>query len=200
MGDGLEFSEACARYFAEMTRDRKARWTRQTEKQYRASCRMFTELMCDAPLGSITRQHAARFLETIGRLRADYGKLGNANSLPLDKLLELHRGEPHLSNTTLNRHALALSGLFKWAIGAGLYETSNPFAGQRRNVGRSSRSRWQPFRIDELNQLFTHPLLQVSFKDRVTPKRHSPHTRAHVAARHRPLLWSSARRDLRFAR
>ena len=137
---------------------------------------MFTELMCDAPLGSITRQHAARFLETIGRLRADYGKLGNANSLPLDKLLELHRGEPHLSNTTLNRHALALSGLFKWAIGAGLYETSNPFAGQRRNVGRSSRSRWQPFRIDELNQLFTHPLLQVSFKDRVTPKRHSPQT------------------------
>ena len=112
----------------------------------------------DAPIASITRKDAAAFLETIATLRPDYGKFGNAKSLPLNRLLKERSGERGHSNATVNRHARALSGLFEWTLGSGLHEGPNPFAGQRRKVARSSRTGWQPFSTGELKALFAHPL------------------------------------------
>ena len=56
--------------------------------------------MQDSPIGSVTREDAARFLETIADLRPDYGKFGNVKALPLNELLARYKGPPGLSNAT----------------------------------------------------------------------------------------------------
>ena len=175
-GSGLTISEAVERYFAYNTRDRNARWTRQTEVQYRASCQLFTQFMGDGPITSVTKDFLPPFLETIGGLRRDYGRFGSVKTLSLEKLLEDSKGSPGLSNGTLNRHARALSGLFKWALSSELYEGANPFSGHRRRVARSSRIGWQPFSIEELAALFAHPLLTEHFERRARPAKHSNRT------------------------
>lgn len=175
-GDGPTLTEATDRYFADRTRDPSARWTHQTEVQYRASGRLFASSMRDAPVASVTKQDAARFLETIACLRPDYGKSASAKALPFDELLKRYKGEAGLSNATLNRHARALHGFFDWAHASGLFEEPNPFAGHWRSTGRSSRTGWQPFSMEELKALFGQPLLETPYERRVHPARHSPQT------------------------
>ncbi len=176
-GEAPPISEAAERYFADQMRDPSARWTRQTEVQYRASVRLFKDYAQDAPLDAVNREEAAGFLSSIGRLHRNYGRSKKARGLHLDELLARYPGPPHLSNATLNRHSRALHGLFKWAAKVGLREGENPFAGQQRTTGRQSRTGWEPFTVEELKALFGHPLLaETSREKRVRPPRHSTQT------------------------
>ncbi len=176
-GAAPPITEAAERYFADQMRDPSARWTRQTEMQYRASARLFADFAQDAPIDAVTREEAAGFLSTIGRLHRNYGRSKKARGLHLDELLARSPGPPHLSNATLNRHSRALHGLFKWAAKVGLREGENPFAGQQRPTGRQSRTGWEPYTVEELNALFGHALLTETSRDeRVRPGRHSMQT------------------------
>ena len=175
-GSGKAFKEVADRYFADRTRDPAARWSGQTEKQYRATCRLFGDFVGATRIDGITREMAAEFLETIGRLHRDYARSSRAKALTLDELLEKYpAGEgTGLSNVTLNRHAGALHGLFKWARKRGLFDGENPFAEQSRPSGRNH---YVPFTIDELNKLFSHPLLtDATHAERTNPSRHSAQT------------------------
>jgi integrase len=176
-GKSIVVSEAADRFLSERMRDPDARWTRQTELQYRTSCRLFADYVQNAPLDAVTREDAADFLTTLGRLHPNYGRSSKSKGLNLDQLLKLYGGKTGLSNATLNRHLRALNGLFKWAAQAGLYDNSNPFSGLHRSTGRRSRTGWQPFTVDELNALIRHPiLLESSLEERLYPRKHTPQT------------------------
>ena len=171
---GLSVSDATARYVAERMRDPSASWSNQTKAQYEASFRLFGEHVEGAALPAITRQDASSFLDTLARLHKDWGRAPEASKLPLSDLLERYSGEPGLTNKTLNRHATALSGFFRWAKSNGLYEGDNPFSNQMRAVGRKNATGYRPFTEDELGRLFRLPLFtETPTEQRLRPNKHT---------------------------
>jgi len=155
LGAAPSLSEAAERYLEERTRDPNAKPTAQTVAQMRTSYRLFGDYMQDSRLDEVTREDASGFLETIAKLHRDYGRSPKAKGLPLPELLRRYSSEgTGLSNRTLNRHAAALSGLYKWARKRGLFDGENPFAEQTRPEGRQSEVGWLPFTSGELGRLF----------------------------------------------
>jgi integrase len=149
---GEAFSAVASRYLTELQRDAGAKLTEQTIGQARAVFRLFKDFTSDAPLASIDRAVAADFLTTVSQLHPHWGRAKAAQDMPLDELLKkFGHGKEQLSNTTLNRYASALSGLFKWARQRGQFDGQNPFAEQNRKKGSAG---WLPFTIEELNKLF----------------------------------------------
>jgi integrase len=150
-GHGITFSEASARFLADRQRDPAAAMSEGARLQYETVFRLFGQFVDDAPLDSIDRKTAAEFLETISHLDPHYGQHHGVKDIPL---ADLPRGTG-LSNRTLNKYAMMLSAVFKWADRTGRYEGRNPFAGQG---GRKVEVQgWLPFTLDELNRLFADP-------------------------------------------
>ena len=172
---GTRVSEAAARYVAEKMRDARAGWTEQTRKQYEATYRLFSEFVSDAAVTEVTREDASGFLDAISTLDKHWARSPKTRGLPLRQLLERCSGGPGLTNTTLNRHATALSGLFKWARRQGLVKGESPFSEMLRSKGRRSETTYLPFEIDELNALFHAPLFSItSYDQRSRPNNHTP--------------------------
>lgn len=161
---GEPFSTTAARYVAERMRDPNAAWTEQTRHQNEVTFRLFADHVGDATLTSIRRPDVADFLETVGRLHRDYGRSPKSKGLTLDQLLERYPGPPYLTNRTINRHASALSGLWRWARRRGLVEGESPAAEQMRDAGENP---WLPFTTDELRALFQ------GLEFEVRPNRHT---------------------------
>jgi integrase len=72
-----------------------------------------------------------------------------------------------ISNRTRNAYATTLRSVFEYARRCGRFQGYNPFDGMKAKVVGSS---YQPFTVDELQQLFD------AMPRDVTPKRHSPDT------------------------
>jgi integrase len=171
-GNGEKFVDAAARYVAAMVRDADAAWTKQTQHQNEATYRLFGDYLNGAPVASVTREDAAKFLDTLATLHPDYGRSPSSKGKSLSALVETfaNKGET-LTNRTLNRHTTALSALFNWAKQTGIYTGDNPFSGQLRKSGAAG---WQPMNDDELKKLLASPLLAKSRrKDRVQPAKHT---------------------------
>jgi integrase len=126
-GDGLlHFTEAAELHLAALCRDPGAAPRRQTIQGQRAIHTLFSTFIKDAPLASITRAQVNDFLTHIGRARG-------------------------LSNRSLNKYAVTLAGVFRWARDAGKFEGGNPF--ERRGFREAKGTGWSPFSSDELTKL-----------------------------------------------
>ena len=80
-----------------------------------------------------------------------------------------------MTNRTLNRHASALSCVFKWADKRGHFDGRNPFQGQSRK--NADGTGWRAYTIKELNTLFAGPLFgDVPTNERISPGQHSIET------------------------
>lgn len=168
-GTAPKISEAGETFLTERQRDKSARLTTQTENQMRATFRLFRDYTHDAPLDTITRDDAAKFLDTIAGLHPHYGRRPGASKQTLSELLEKYSaGDGNgLSNKTLNRHQSALKTLFRWARKRGMVDGENPFADLARTKARHSEVTWLPYTVAELNKLFDG----VSFDTKI--KKHS---------------------------
>ncbi len=155
-GTAPRVSEAGEVFISERQRDKAARLTAQTAAQHRATFRLFSDFIQDAPLDAITREDAAGFLDTIANLHPHYGRRPGAAKISLQDLLKrFPAGDGDgLSNRTVNRHQSALKTLFRWARKRGIVDGENPFADLARPKARQSEVTWLPFTIEELNQLF----------------------------------------------
>lgn len=178
-GGGLPFSEAAARFIAELQRDETAALTEQTRAQHEAVFRLFADFSQDAPLKSIDRATASEFLDRVARLHPDWGRSPETKKLTFAEVMERHadKGEG-LSNKTLNRYVSSLTSFFKWARKRGYVEeaSSNPFSEQSRPKARKGTFEWVPYTIDELNTIFSAPVFHVSEDMRIKPKAHSIET------------------------
>jgi integrase len=156
-------------FLAERQRDRSARLTAQTAAQHRATFRLFSDYMQDAPLDTITRDDAAGFLDAMAGLHRHYGRRPGAAKLTLHDLLKrFPAGDGDgLSNRTINRHQSALKTLFRWARKRGMVEGENPFADLARPKARQSEVAWLPFTVAELNTLFAGAQFEIQ------PDRHT---------------------------
>lgn len=209
-GAGLRFSEAAARFIAELQRDETAALTEQTRAQHEAVFRLFGDFVHDAPLKAIDRAAASEFLDKVARLHPDWGRSPETKKLTFIDVMKRHadKGEG-LSNKTLNRYVSSLTSLFKWARKRGYVDeaSSNPFTEQSRPKARKGTFEWLPYTVDELNSIFQAPIFQTPHDECIKPKVHSVET----ALRWVPLiaLFSGMRlneicqlkkSDIRFAR
>jgi integrase len=173
---GDKFSDAAARYVAEMQRDAAAAWTKQTQHQNELTYRLFSDYLNGASVSSVTREDAVKFLGLIATLHPDYGRSPSAKGKSLAGLLELYGDKDEaLTNKTLNRHTTSLNSLFKWAKRTGIYTGDNPFSGLLRKVGRGKE--WLPLNTEELNLLFHSPLLTEAPRAKlIKPDEHTSQT------------------------
>ncbi len=170
---GRSISKVAALYVADRMRDDVAAWTGQTEKQHRGTFRRFAEYLHDCSFADVTRGDVAKFLEALSQLNKHYGRLAATDDMTIWEVLEKFDKPPHLSNRTLNRHARALHGLFKWARRREWFEGENPAAEQTRPEGRVDRRKWLPWTVEELNTWFTSDLYaDTSYEQRVKPNQH----------------------------
>jgi integrase len=155
-----------------MVRDAEAAWTKQTQHQNEATYGLFSDYLNGASVASVTREDAAKFLDTIATLHPDYGRSPSSKGLSLSALAEKYGGKGEgLTNRTLNRHNTALSSFFTWAKKAGVYTGDNPFSGQLRKAGSTG---WLPMNTEELKKLVASPLLAKEGRDeRVKPEKHT---------------------------
>lgn len=188
-GQARPISEAGKLWLAEMMQAGEAQWTKQTELQNGGTLRLFADFANNAPLDAITRADASAFLSALARLNADYGKGKKNKGKTLNQLLRDCSGEPGLTRKTLKRHASALFGLYRWCADVGHLPENhpNPFSQRQKRDKKIKRSNrtfesksgtgWLPFKPDELEALFSHPLLKDATRaERVKPEEHSPRT------------------------
>ena len=142
-------------YFKFVAHDESAAWTRQTTSQYGSTVRLFTSFFgANSPIASVDRESAVRFLDSVALLDPKWGRYGNAKDFTFDELLAKYPGK--LTNRTINRHHIALRGLFDWAIDRRYYskEEGNPFGFKLRKKGNRTKN---PFTIEMLNALLELP-------------------------------------------
>jgi integrase len=76
-----------------------------------------------------------------------------------------------LTNRTINSYIHALSGVFRLADKEGHFEGRNPFAGRTLEETNSS---WRSYKTDELDNLFSTPLLRyMPTEQRICPARYA---------------------------
>ena len=165
---GVKLEKTIEAYMDYMAHDENASWTRQTTAQYRSTMRLFSDYVGpNVEFQSIGPDSATGFLDKISHLHPHWGKHAGVKDLSFDDLLKKYPGK--LTNKTINRHHIALRGLFQWGIDRKYYrkEEGNPFAFKLRKKGNRTKL---PFTIEMLNALLEQPIVQ--------PQQHS---------------WSSAR-------
>ena len=147
--------EVANAYFEYVAHDENASWTAQTTAQYESTVRLLSNHVGGGKgIATISTDVATSFLDRIARLHPHWGRYGNTKDLSLDELLAKYPGK--LTNKTINRHHIALRGLFDWAIERKWYpsEERNPFAFKLRKKGDRTK---KPFTVDMLNALLEFP-------------------------------------------
>jgi integrase len=122
----LSFSAAAELHLQALCRDPAAAPRQQTVLGQRAIHVLFASFVNDAPLATITRAQANDFLTHIGTARG-------------------------LSNRSVNKYAITLAGVFRWARDAGKFDTTNPF--ERRHLRVARDAGWVPFTPEEVAKL-----------------------------------------------
>jgi len=167
---GMRFSEAAARYIE--AKRKAGKMTAHTQRQRETVFRLFKSFTNDTPLAAIDKLTATDFLEQIGKLDPDWHHIEGAQELPLNKLVEKCANRSgRLTNRTINSYIHALSGVFSLADKEGHFEGRNPFAGRTLEETNSS---WRSYKTDELNKLFSTPLLRyMPTEQRTRPSKYT---------------------------
>ena len=153
---GMRFSEAAARYIE--AKRKAGKMTAHTQRQRETVFRLFKSFTDDAPLAGTDKLTATDFLEQLAKLDPGWHHIEGAQQLPLNKLVEkCAKRAGRLTNRTINSYIHALSGVFQLADKEGHFEGRNPFVGRTLEETNSS---WRSYKTDELNKLFSTPLLR----------------------------------------
>ena len=167
---GMRFSEAAARYIE--AKRKAGKMTAHTQRQRETVFRLFKSFTNDAPLAAIDKLMTTDFLEQIGKLDPAWHHIDGAQELSLNKLVEKCANRSgRLTNRTINSYIHGLSGVFRLADKEGHFEGRNPFAGRTLEETNSS---WRPYNTDELNKLFSAPLLRnMPTEQRIRPAKYT---------------------------
>ncbi len=167
---GMRFSEAAARYIE--AKRKAGKMTAHTQRQRETVFRLFKSFTDDAALAGIDKLTATDFLEQLAKLDPGWHHIEGAQELSLNKLVEkCAKRSGRLTNRTINSYIHALSGVFRLADKEGYFEGRNPFAGRTLEETNSS---WRSYNAEELNKLFSTPLLRdMPTEQRIRPSKYT---------------------------
>ncbi len=148
-------------------------WSPKTGRQRRTLAKLFTLLMGELPVSSITQQHMATFMK---KRRFINRKLSPRNEKEAKIILELveagERSNESIENapsaTTINRDVTGLSTLFEWAEGQG-YSIDAGLKLKRLRIKKGARAKRArderpPTSVEDLEKLFALPTFTGSLK------------------------------------
>ena len=170
---GLIFAKVAAHFIAERQRDPSSALTEQSIGQYQTTFRLFDSWANQPKLEEVDQRKASNFIDAIAALDPKWGRGKGVKGLSFAEIVERYGGhKPGLSTVTINRHAIALSLVWKHAEKRDGYEGKNPWQAQMRptakhrgNSGLGKRA----FTASEIGKLLEHrPLLKVSAHDYAT--------------------------------
>ncbi|BBE35389.1 tyrosine-type recombinase/integrase [Sphingosinicella microcystinivorans] len=120
------FREVADRWFAawKAAPDRRIS---NTDVQYAASIRLFTEFWGARPLREVQQRDGAEFVELLRRLPPRYGR-GKLKNVPIRETVALFAGQTTgLSSAAIKRHLGVLKQIWEWAKPLGHCSGDNPF-------------------------------------------------------------------------
>ncbi|MBI1651165.1 site-specific integrase [Hyphomicrobium sulfonivorans] len=129
----LAFADVAKRFIAEKQRDPAFALTEQTRGQYEAAYRIFDSFARQPALDQVDRSKASEFLDKIATLNPRWGRGPGIRKLSFTEIIaRFGNHTPGLSNKTINRYAMALGMVWKYAEDRDAYEGRNPWTGQMR--------------------------------------------------------------------
>jgi hypothetical protein len=134
---GLSFAEVAAHLIAERQRDPSSALTKQSIAQYQTTFRLFESWANQPKLDETDQRKASDFIDAIASLDPKWGRGKGIKKLSFAEIVERYGGhKPGLSTVTINRHAIALSLVWKHAEKRDGYEGKNPWQGQMRPTAK----------------------------------------------------------------
>jgi len=135
-------------------------WRRHTLVQNEGTFRLFLSVCGDLPVNAYRRTQCSEFSDVLRGLPVSYSKDRKWSDKTPREIVRAAKGQDvrRLTEKTVRRHMVTLSGLFEYLRKRGIYEGENPARGHTLpNKIRSDRKRdqWQG---DELRKLFASPL------------------------------------------
>jgi integrase len=152
--------------FAETVDDYLTWWGQQhglkesnTRQQKEATYRLFSGFFGNRPISEVRKSDAVGFMDELRGLNPHWGKSGKAKKMTWQELLKEYGGHPKgLSASALNRHAMTLSELWRWAEDRDRCSGKNPFLKLRQRLKQGvNQQPYLPWSKDELNTLFNPP-------------------------------------------
>lgn len=152
--------------FSETAADYLKWWSAQhglkesnTRQQKEATYRLFAGYFGDRPILEVRRADAVGFMDVLRRWNPLWGKSAKSKKMAWPELLREFGDHPKgLSASSLNRHAQALSELWRWGEERDRCDGKNPFANlrQRLKPGKNQLG-YLPWSAEELQALFNPP-------------------------------------------
>jgi integrase len=130
-----------------------------TRQQKEATYRLFAGYFGDRPLLEVRKADAVGFMDALRRLDPFWGKSARSKATGWPELIREFGDHPKgLSASSLNRHAQALSELWRWGEDRDRCNGKNPFANlrQRLKPGKNQQG-YRPWSSEELQALFDPP-------------------------------------------
>ncbi|MFO1240721.1 MAG: tyrosine-type recombinase/integrase [Sphingomonadaceae bacterium] len=151
------FSEAVDAFMAHW-KTKTTRKEANTEKQLRATFKLFQGYWKDKPMRGITGRDAVRFHDALRSLNPRWASTPANRELSWEALIATCGGDPvGLSAATMNRHRSALGQLWAYAKRRGYCSGDDPFEGDHQRLEPSSIRGYQAWTADELKKLFDPP-------------------------------------------
>jgi integrase len=156
---GPKFADVAARFIAEKQRDPVAALTAQTVGQYEAAFRLFDSFANQPALGDVDRRLASEFLDSIAKLDPHWGRSPQTKKRSFKEIKAAYGNGPRgLTNKTINRFAMALGMVWRFAEDRDGYEGGNPWirqsraGGTRRGGGKQKKRAFTPEELKKLLQ------------------------------------------------
>lgn len=125
-----------------------------TAAQYKSGIRVFGDYWGQRPIREVTGPDAAKFVELLKKLPANYGR-GRLAGLTLQQSIAAAEGEPAgLASSTIKRHMIVLSQVWDWAKNHGHCSGENPFRIKLPKVKKQGYLHWE---MQDLEKLFRNP-------------------------------------------
>jgi integrase len=154
---GPKFADVAARFIAEKQRDPSSALTAQTIGQYEAAFRLFDSFARQPTLGDIDRRMASEFLDKIATLDPHWGRSPETKKRSFAEIMTTYGSSTRgLTNKTINRFAMALGMVWRFAEDRDGYEGVNPWSrqarstGKRRGTGKTDKRAFTPSELRKL--------------------------------------------------
>lgn len=150
---GMRFSDAAAKCMEEKARGARG-IKKQSQGQYAATQRLFTDFIGDKAIRLVVKKDAAEFIDMVSKFDPQWGRGRGVKHMSISEIDARYGGSGEgLTDKTINRYLTALTLVWKWAKARGEASGGNPFEGLFRSKKPSAT--YTHFSDEDLEGLFT---------------------------------------------
>jgi integrase len=158
---GMTFSEAAHQFMLDKVRT----ITKQSQVQYEASQRLFSDSISNKALRLVTSKDAGKFFDALLTLDPNWGRGRGVKAMSFAEIKAKYGGKAKdgLSDRTINRYLCALSPVWKWGKARGEVSGDNPFDGLMRS--KKNGATYIHFETEELESIFSTPSKKAHLRE-----------------------------------